>query len=206
MKILKNYLSIITIFIIIYISNILLNKNYLYSENLTDEELKIYSYLGFYIENIYKKVKYAFVLYYSDNNKSNIVMDNILWKNLAYYDNDLPNIDSNTYIVPEIGLSITLWGSNYKKHFGSYKNKYYGILAIEVNISNYLFYKYNGYAPYKNKKYIYYSIDDEIDYKIDLKKGKVITSKPGTNPLIQTGEITNLGDESNDSSLYILCY
>ncbi|MCX7870834.1 MAG: hypothetical protein N2485_04585 [bacterium] len=191
-----------------YILNIFFSKNYLYSESLTDEEAKIYAYLALYIEDIYKKVKHAFVLLYNDyiNSKINIVISNIFWKNLAYYDEDLPNIDSNTYIVPELGLLITLWGADYEKNFGSYKNKYQGIFAIEVNISNYLFHRYNGYTPYKNKKSIYYFLDDKIDYVIDLKKGKVITGRSGVNPLIQTGEIMNLGNDTNDSSLYILCY
>lgn len=64
MKINKNYILIAIIFTITYISNIFLNKNYLYSENLTDEEKK-YMLIYIYIYKISIKKLNMLLHYYT---------------------------------------------------------------------------------------------------------------------------------------------
>ncbi len=195
----KNYKTIFII-LITFIA-IILNINYNYSQNLTKEEEKRYIELVSYILFIYEESKYAFMSLYYDYTKNrlynNIDLNNITWQQLASYEKSLPYVNSKIYNDPK-GLIITLWSNNNSKHFGSTQNYHKGIFAIEFNINNYILYRY--------KKYIYYLIDKEIDYNVDLSQGKVITGAAGVNPLIQTGEITNLGDNSNYSSIYILCY
>jgi hypothetical protein len=97
-----------------------------------------------------------------------------------------------------MGLIITLWWTDGYKYFASVKNGLQGSFAIEVNISN--------TVAFKNKKYIYYLLDEKIDFFYDLSQGKVVTGKAGLNPLVQTGEIQSLGDDSNYSFIYVLVY
>lgn len=190
----------LTFIILIFFIVIILSANYTYSQNLTKEEEERYIELASHIKFIYEEAKNAFDYLYYDyrENKlyNNIDLGNITWQNLAAYEKSLPYINSKVYNDPK-GLIITLWSNNNSKYFGSTKNYYQGIFAIEFNINNYILYRY--------KKYIYYLIDQSIDFSIDLSKGKVITGVAGINPLLQTGEITNLGNDSNYSSIYILC-
>ena len=195
----KKY-KVILIILICFIITIL-SINYNYSQNLTKEEETKYIELAYHINFIYEKAKDAFywLYYYYRKNEiyNNINLSNITWQDLASYEKSLPYVNSKVYNDPK-GLIITLWINNNSKYFGSVNNNYQGIFAIEFNINNYILYRY--------KKYIYYLIDQHIDFDINLSKGKVITGNAGINPLVQTGEITKLGDESNYSSLYILCY
>jgi hypothetical protein len=159
--------------LIILIFLILIILDKSYSQTLTEQEKFQYSQLAFYIKDIYERFRNTY----------------------------LPSVKFKTYNDPR-GLIITLWGVNEYRCFGSIKNDYKGLFAIEFYISNTVTYKY--------KKYIYHLLDQEIDYKVNLSQGKLITGKPGINPFIQAGgvqkEIQNLGDDSNFSSIYILCY
>ncbi|MGC8734670.1 MAG: hypothetical protein ACP5RD_06500 [bacterium] len=169
----------------------------IYSQTLTEDEKNKYAELAFHINYFYEQTSDAFyrLLYNYKNNQIKLL--NISWFDLANYNNYLPSVNSKVYNDPK-GLIITIWSSDNIKYFTSEKNGYQGLFAIEVNINNYIVYKY--------KKYIYYLVDERIDYKIDLSKGKVVTGQAGINPLVQKGEIKNLGDDSNYTSLYMLCY
>ncbi len=190
-KINKLILFLITIiFILIFV----FNRIYIYSQTLTEEEKGKYTALVNYIKDIYRNVRLAISLYYSYNSRN---FSRVLWSDLAYYEKSLPNINSKVYNDPR-GLIITLWGTDDYKYFASAKNGLEGSFAIEVNISN--------TVAFKDKKYIYYLLDGKIDSFYDLSRGKVVTGKAGLNPLISSGEIQNLGDDSNYSSIYILVY
>jgi hypothetical protein len=183
--------------ILIFLILIILDKSY--SQTLTEQEKFQYSQLAFYIKDIYERVRNTVSFLHKYENYR---LSTILWSDLASYEKYLPSVNSKTYNDSR-GLIITLWGVDEYRYFGSIKNDYYqGLFAIEFYISNTITYKY--------KKYIYYVLDKDIDYKVNLSHGKLVTGKPGINPLIQTGgiqkEIQNLGDDSNFSSIYILCY
>jgi hypothetical protein len=183
--------------ILIFLILIILDKSY--SQTLTEQEKFQYSQLVFYIKDIYGRVRNTVSFLHKYKNYK---LSTILWSHLANYEEYLPSVNSKNYNDPR-GLIITLWGVDEYRYFGSIKNDYYqGLFAIEFYISNTITYKY--------KKYIYYLLDQEIDYKVNLSQGKLVTGKPGINPLIQPGgiqkEIQNLGDDSNFSSIYILCY
>ena len=175
---------------------ILIIFNKAYSQTLNEQERTKYAELILHIKNIYKIVSYTVKFLHKYENYR---LSDILWSDLARYDDDqyLPYVNSKVYNDPK-GLIITLWGIDNYKYFASTNNYYQGLFAIEVYIANSIIYKY--------KKYIYYVLDEEIDYSVNLSAGRLVTGKPGINPLLQTGQIQSLGEDSNYSSIYILCY